>query len=301
MWRGIIVFSLFGRGVAGFIVGAILNYSAFFLLASQKLTDEDTLTIYLAIIGASLAVILYFVDNGRGSGFTLFRAIVVGLSYHAVFWSFTIIHYDFTNAWEAIRVGLVNSIIYLGIILVIGFILRKFNLYRISASIQRVKQKKQQTNLRNEISWLKRNAENILNEMRGFLNGLDEGFTKTPSDSRNLLFLLSSISNEDNVEKIGQQNITQGKNATDDNIKQLFKSINQLKAVSRKVKFYRRINAIKNQITELEMTVRQLDECVKNHESTLLDNFKQEDQRIIYVNQVQNEYQNLVNQIRNLP
>ena len=166
--------------------------------------------------------------------------------------------------------------------------------------MEQVNQEKHQTELRKEISWLHASAEKILKEMRRYLSRLDGGFTQTPSDSRDLLYLLSSISIHEDLLKLGQQNVTHTKNVTLDNIHRLSSGINELRAVTNKVKLYENINTIKEQIIEFERTIRHLDECVKKQDSTLLDVFKQEDHRVLYVDQVNYEYRNLVNQFRNL-
>ena len=253
----------------------------------------------LCIFSVSLAVILFLFDNGR-EGLATFQGTVVAFSYHAVFWYFTINHYDYTNVWDAVGKGFVNSAIYIVVILIVGFLISKYNLSRILKYIQRVKQEKQQTKLRNEISWLNTSVEKILKEMGSYLSSLDDGFTKTPADSRNLLYLLSSISNDENALKLSQHNVAQTKNTTLDNINRLVSSIYELKAVTNKVKLYQNINEIKKQIAEFERTIRHLDECVKKQDSTLLDIFKQEDHRILYVDQVKHEYRNLVDQFSNL-
>ena len=298
IWRGILLFNL-GGIVGGFITGTILYFIFLFIGVKQAFTDDDTLTLILCIFSISLAVILFLIDNGR-EGLVTFQATVVAFSYHAVFWYFTINNYDYTNVWDALGKGFVNSAIYVVIILIVGFLIRRYNLPRILTYIRRVKREKQRIKLRKEIRWLNTSVEKILEDMRGYLSRLDDGFTKTPADSRNLLYLLSSISNHEYVLKLSQRNVAQTKNTTLDNINRLSSSINELRAVTNKVKLYQNINTIKEQIAEFERTMRHLDECVKKQDSTLLDIFKQEDHRILYVEQVKYEYRNLVDQFSNL-
>ncbi|SOC15773.1 hypothetical protein SAMN05880501_108140 [Ureibacillus xyleni] len=284
--------------LSGFIPGTIIYFICFFFGIKAQFTDDDTLTLILSTSSVSLVLLLFIIDNGNGI-LTFLRGTVISFSYHAVFWYFTVNHYNYHNAWEAVGVGFVSSAIYLVIILFIGFLFRKFNISRLSTYIQRVKQEKDQTKLEKEISWLNNKANKILNEMNSTLSHLDKSFTKTPSDSRNLLFLLSSVSTADHLINLGQQNVKKSEDTTLKNLNQLISSIKELKDVTNKVKLYQNINAIKGQIAELERTVLHLDRCIKKQDKKLIDIFNQEDERLLFIDQVKIEYRNLVNQLNN--
>lgn len=290
----------------GFIPGTILYVIFLFLGIKQAFTDDDTLTFILCVSSVSLAVLLLVLDSGSAI-FAIIPGTVIVFSYHAVFWYVTVNYYNYSNVWEAVGIGFVSSAIYFVVMLIVASLLNKLHLSRIVNYIQRAKQgkqqrqqEKQQAKLQNEIFWLNTSLKKVLKEMEGYLSSLDSGFHKTPTDSRNLLYLLSSLSDEERLIQLGQHNVTQAKNTTLDNLNRLASSINELRVIIGKVKFYKNTSNMKKEITEFEKTIRHLDEYVKKQDATLLEIFKHEDHRVLYVDQVKQDYRNLVNQLSNL-
>lgn len=84
------------KAIGGWFISGLLYYPfVFFISESSFTSNDDLLTLSIAIPSVIFAAILIFMGHGRSEGFDTFRAMVVGYSYHAVFWYFTIVTYVF--------------------------------------------------------------------------------------------------------------------------------------------------------------------------------------------------------------
>lgn len=290
------------KAIGGWFISGLLYYPfVFFISESSFTSNDDLLTLSIAIPSVIFAAILIFMGHGRSEGFDTFRAMVVGYSYHAVFWYFTIVTYNFNNAWSAIGYGWSQSIKYLVMIIGVFIIARRVNIPDTIEYIKESKANRHQKKLQHEINMLAQKSNIILKQIGGSLSSLEGEISKTPKDSRNLMLLFTSIASgeESNLLNLRRENSGNQQGASEE-IKRLISSIKQLKAVTNKARSYQHIHTLKEQVATFEEAVKQLQASVHKDDSTLAKAFQQEDQNGFYLNKVRQEYQYLTSSFRNL-
>lgn len=292
-----------GNEVMAQFIGVVIVVLLFFfglpifigIMHSLFGANEDNLAIGIAVISTVINIIVFFWDE---DDILIVKLGFLGISSYCFFWAYTIVSYDFTSVWEAVKAGFFAVLIYIICMVVIWLLLHLIKPLELMRRAKENKWKREQRKAAYETSLLYDRLAEILDTAQKVVEEISNNKVVTPEATRKLLLLFSSLSASEVPFELGKDRTSATIQLALEKVKRLNSVMKEFKGNMDSFRDNEKIASIRDKAVALIGELEQYQQYLKGESVTLPDVYRQEDQHLFFTEKIKKDIDLIHRQIK---